>query len=110
VEKYLGRTDGYYWAESICSIKSIAEKINYFLENIEIIEKYKNQSRDYATSNLNWTHNAKDLSLIFSNTLKSKYTPSEGLYQLTVKLDKEMSPSIFNRIVTIVDLLKRQIF
>lgn len=109
VDKFLGRVDGYYWPESICSIKSISEKINYFSENKELLEKYKSQARNYATSYLNWTLNAKELPCIFSNALKCKSTPTAKILELALDLDKKMAPSIFNRVITIADLLKRQI-
>jgi len=67
VEFYLGRVDGYYWAESHCSVDSLIEKLQYFVDNKETLVQMRLTARKYAEENLNWKNNSACLSDILSN-------------------------------------------
>lgn len=58
VEAYLGRIDGYYWAESHCSLDSLIEKMQMLVENRGMFVEMKKNSRDYAIKKLNWEENS----------------------------------------------------
>ena len=55
------RKDGYYWNESIIDIKSLTKHLNFYCENIKSMEKFKDQSYNYAKTYLNWEVNSKEL-------------------------------------------------
>ena len=61
VKHYLGREDGYYWAESICSENSLFKAMEYFFQNKNEIFSLQQAARQSAVKKLNWKHNARYL-------------------------------------------------
>ena len=61
VEKYLGREDGYYWAESICNEQSLIDKLLYCINQKKEIAEWKQNAREFAVKELNWKENSKKL-------------------------------------------------
>jgi|SaaInl0LU_22_DNA_1037365.scaffolds.fasta_scaffold00234_10 1,2-diacylglycerol 3-alpha-glucosyltransferase len=61
VSAYKKRKDGYYWNESIIDLSSLTGHLDFYCENINSIEKYKDQSYNYAKTYLNWDVNSKKL-------------------------------------------------
>jgi len=58
VASYLGRYDGYYWAESICCIESLASAMTQYLKNPCILEAHKKNARTFALETLDWVKNS----------------------------------------------------
>ena len=61
VEKYLGRWDGYYWAESICSIQELKNAMQFYIDHPDVLEQHKQSARSFAERKLCWERNAKDI-------------------------------------------------
>jgi len=94
VEKYLGRADAYYWAESICSIDSLVEKMQIYVDNIDLLKQHKGNARNFAIENLDWMKNAQNLSDIFNNSFTAKRKNIElKLIDSLCDLDKRMAPT-----------------
>lgn len=72
VEKRELRSDNYYWKQSFVSINSLAEEMLFYINNSSHIEKYKEDAREFALSNLDWKKNALDLNRFISELKKQK--------------------------------------
>jgi glycosyltransferase involved in cell wall biosynthesis len=95
VDCYLGRYDGYYWAESVCSIDSLTQKIQMYVNDYSLLHNHKINSRKFALKYLDWSKNAKELPEIFYNSYKSKNKAiNKDLYLLLNKLDLKQNLSI----------------
>jgi len=99
VENYLGRYDGYYWAESVCNVDSLAEKIQFYIDNVSLVQKHKNNARDFACNYLDWSKNASDLSRIFISAYENKNNFFDNeLNRLLKKIDSKLSVSMLSLI------------
>jgi 1,2-diacylglycerol 3-alpha-glucosyltransferase len=93
VEKYLGRYDGYYWAESLCSIDSLTQTMQMYVDDQNMVNKQKQAARDIAESQLNWVVNSINLTSIFENSIFNKCDYDEELVSFALYLDRLMRPS-----------------
>ncbi|MPQ44480.1 glycosyltransferase [Clostridium tarantellae] len=59
------RYDAYYWPIVECDEKSLIEKMNYYIDNIEFSNDFKNNARKYAIENLNWEDRQTSIYSIF---------------------------------------------
>jgi glycosyltransferase involved in cell wall biosynthesis len=66
VDKRYARADGYYWPQSIASYKDLAKKMAVYLEDVDFVQM-KIQVREYATANLSWHKNSKNLVKLISD-------------------------------------------
>lgn len=99
VKEYLGRHDGYYWAESIVDENSLIEAMNFFLLNPEKIDEFKKKARESALKNLNWQNNAKDLSSILKRVVKEyKYDCDKNIVELVKKYEYKRKISLYKLI------------
>lgn len=76
VEKYLGRCDGFYWAESICSIPSLTETMQKYVDYPDLIKTQSLNARNYAEKFLDWNQNGKILFAIIEQTMNTKIDKS----------------------------------
>ena len=93
VDQYLGRPDGYYWAESICSTTALSAAMQQYIDNPILIQQHKKSARAFAKENLNWDINSIDLAEIFEDSINKKTVSSSKLVNLLKSLDKAMAPS-----------------
>ncbi len=93
VDKYLGRPDGYYWAESICSTTALNAAMQKYIDNPKILLQHKENARAFAEKNLNWDNNSSEILKIFESSVKNRKSRDENLIKLLNKLDKSMAPS-----------------
>jgi glycosyltransferase involved in cell wall biosynthesis len=96
VEKYLGRSDGYYWPESLCSLDKLTEAIQWYLDHNEQLEEHKRNAREYALKNLDWKKNSYPLVKEIL-TLKSRDLSLKDL-RLVHDLDQRYAPNLKHRI------------
>ena len=99
VDHYLGRNDGYYWAQSICNVRSLQNAIQYFVNiDNQSLQKFKDSTRHFAEVNLDWKNNARDINNIFKQELikhnDSKESLSSELIHTLRRLDRIFKPSI----------------
>lgn len=108
VERYLGRSDGYYWPESICNIDSLTANMQFYVENPIILQEHKKNARNNALEVLDWNRNAKNISEIFSKSfLNNNKVSGKKVIDVCVELDKHYSPSIFYKgKLLVTDVLK----
>jgi glycosyltransferase involved in cell wall biosynthesis len=111
VDKFLGRPDGYYWAESICNIESLTDSMQLYINNKSKLLEHKQNARNNALYYLDWNKNAKEVHIIFEEALKqSNNFVDEAIIKIAVQLDKKTSPSIIFRfkmvLVALVNSLK----
>ncbi len=102
VEKYLGREDGYYWAESICNLESLSNAIQKYIDNPQIVELESKTARKFSEAKLNWKINSETLLEIFETRINKKTKLDNDLIILAKKLDHRMAPSFIFRILSIM--------
>jgi len=66
------RSDNYYWKQSIISIDSLIDKMEYYIDNHNSLENYKKKAREYAINNLNWNNNKEKLNVFFHKLEKNR--------------------------------------
>lgn len=72
VESYLGREDGYYWAESVCSEQSLLDALMYFVQDSKKTIELGKVSRETAVAKFDWSNNSLQLNSIFNNIRMDK--------------------------------------
>lgn len=106
VEKFLGRHDGYYWAESICCLESLSQAMQLYVDDIELVFEQKKTARELAVEELNWQKNSKDLSKIFNLPGINRNEFRKELASYALMLDRAMAPSFLYRFLSLIrDLL-----
>lgn len=61
------RSDEYYWPMAICNINHLTECMELFIKNMDKLELFKQNSREYAEKNLDWEKNSKNLNSLILN-------------------------------------------
>lgn len=64
------RSDNYYWPLSICNVQSLAQSLEWYIQNSTSIKKYKTEAREYAETFLDWNLNSKSLGDLLNRTSK----------------------------------------
>jgi len=82
VEKYLARTDGYYWAENICSLQQLTDAMRFYIDHPDVLEQHKQSARKFAERNLCWIQNSTVLNQTFENVQRLD-VPETSVAQLT---------------------------
>jgi glycosyltransferase involved in cell wall biosynthesis len=67
VDKFYSRSDGYYWPQCECNTCNLMEKMNFFINHKDSLDKYKKNARLYAETNLDWQKNANCLNDLICN-------------------------------------------
>lgn len=108
VERYIARSDGYYWPESICCLESLKDSMQFYVEHPKILLEHKKNARNNAIEVLDWEKNARNISEIFLNSFSQKKNKiNEKVFSLCLNLDKHFSPSIFYKSrLLLIDVLK----
>lgn len=108
VNRYLGRQDGYYWAESICDLDSLTEKMQKYIDEPNLLKIHKKNARQFAVAQLDWDLNSKILLEIIQNKHFITLSPSIDLIQQIKLLDQKNNPGICRQWVQlIVKTIKR---
>lgn len=107
VAKYLGRADGYYWAESLCDRTHLQEVIQSFIDEPHTVDRYKSEARKYAEQNLDWRKNASSLSLIFRSANHCQLS-REQLASLS-RADKQYAPNALQQLSRLAAIVVRYV-
>lgn len=99
VEKYLGRCDGYYWAESICSILSLTETMQKYVDYQDLIKTHSLNARNYACQKLSWSGNANQMDDYIASSLLNPIGMNKNLINKAKGVDHLISPTIQYRIL-----------
>lgn len=62
------RSDAYYWPLAQCSINSLIEKMQYYIDNQQDLESFKKTAREYAIKHMDWKSQYDKLNNIFEVT------------------------------------------
>lgn len=106
IDKFLGRSDGYYWPESICNENSLFEAMTKYFDK-ETLEHHSSNARRMAISELNWTNNRSEINRIFVNASTLKTINTAKTENLLKELDHSQAPSFRIRFEYLLkDILK----
>lgn len=53
VQKFISRSDGYYWPLAFVSEESLVKALNFYIENSDLLCLHKKNAREYALTQLN---------------------------------------------------------
>jgi len=102
VKNYLGREDGYYWAESHIDLDHLSRQMQSLVnKGHRFINGLKELTLEYSKEHLDWEKNAGVLTSIFEDSLRNKRDIHETSYRLAFNLDKAMAPTYSQLIVSI---------
>lgn len=66
VERYIARSDGYYWPQAIVSISSLTEQMQWYVDNAALLPQLKTQARNHAENHFDWSKNTDQLCDLFN--------------------------------------------
>jgi glycosyltransferase involved in cell wall biosynthesis len=98
VDQYLGRSDGYFWPESLCSVKALVQCMQDYIDHPEKILQQQIQARELAVKYNDWDKNAASLSELFEEIHRKRKTheiPAD-LIRLARRLDSYNEPSVLD--------------
>lgn len=61
VERLIARSDGYYWPQAIVSISSLADQMQWYVDNAASLPQLKIQARLYAEKHFDWSKNTDQI-------------------------------------------------
>lgn len=81
INKCLERKDNYFWPQCEVDKQSLADVMQYYIDNKDIISDFRKKARNFAEKNLNWVKNAQNLSKQIANfkRLEGKKTIIENI-------------------------------
>ena len=110
VAKYLGRYDGYYWAESLINKKKLIEAIQSYIDNPETLKKHKETARRDACKRLDWRKNSSQI----LNRIESIYSSerkkiSRNIFEKCRELDRIYKPGIKDHLKKALSVFKKDL-
>jgi 1,2-diacylglycerol 3-alpha-glucosyltransferase len=73
------REDSYYWPESIVDISNLTDNMQYYIDRMDEIEKFKAAARRQALENLDWVKNSASLPNLFDKMKRMESLRSKAL-------------------------------
>lgn len=70
VEKFVARSDGYYWPQAFVNVVDLAAKMQRFVDAPQSIPPMKSAARNFALSQLDWRANARILPVLFEQAVR----------------------------------------
>lgn len=95
VERNYCRSDAYYWPMSVCEKKDLICKLNYFINNKNIIQKFKKNARDKAVKEFNILNQGD----ILAQIIDSVHIEKNSFEYIELIKDYYKSQKIFYRIL-----------
>lgn len=68
VEKFVSRSDGYYWPLSYCSKDSLIKSMEFYINNKNKMREFQQKARNYAVRKLNWEDRKDQVLNAFENS------------------------------------------
>jgi glycosyltransferase involved in cell wall biosynthesis len=103
VEKYCGRPDGYFWAESICNEESLIMSFEKYIKNPDLVTIEGKEARRIAEKELSWSRNSKDLSDFITNAYQiceKKVNEINGVdLRIVKRYDRNVNPTPIQEIL-----------
>jgi glycosyltransferase involved in cell wall biosynthesis len=99
VARFISRTDGYYWPQSIVSLDSLVSTMQWYVINEDKVLEHGEKGRLFALKELSWEANSRDLNSCIKLIVESKVScelDSEHLLK-SVILDRRLYPSFIYR-------------
>jgi 1,2-diacylglycerol 3-alpha-glucosyltransferase len=100
VEKFVSRSDGYYWPQSICKHDNLVSALQKYVDNPGLIKSQSGNAIEFAKNKLDWSKNRDMLLEIFENCKLKNREVDFSLLTLLKKSDRSMAPSILYKIIS----------
>lgn len=84
VEKFVSRSDGYYWPLSYCSKDSLIKSMEFFINNKNRMKEFQQKARNYTLKELEWRDRKEQVINAFENSKILNYSKN----QIIIKLKK----------------------
>lgn len=82
------RNDGYYWKESEIDIKDLKNQMQFYIDNIELLDQFKTDALLYAHKNLSWQKNSKFLLDLVNDVCVLEVKQKERIYKIVEKFEE----------------------
>lgn len=108
VERFVSRPDGYYWPQSIVSLESLVEALQWYVTNPTLVKEHGENGRYYALKELNWEVNSRSINDVLIKLLKMKGNVDIDLdiFFKAQSIDRRLYPSFIYRFLSLMrDLL-----
>jgi 1,2-diacylglycerol 3-alpha-glucosyltransferase len=92
VDRYVSRSDGYYWPQSYVCVEDLKDKMEWYIDNISSISAFKHNARDFAEEHLNWIENIKCLSMSISLFKKLPRNETQNVEEQIRKYERSRMP------------------
>ncbi len=89
IDKFVSRSDGYYWPQSFINLNNLKEQMQWYIENQAHLRSFKENARKYALQYLDWKINAKGLPILFSSLKKQPRGNILAAEEQATKYDNE---------------------
>lgn len=90
IAKLWCRKDAYYWPQCEVDLVSLAEKMKYYIDNIDKIECLKLDARKYAEQHLSWSNNIASLGSTLTNIKIQETKNYKNLFKLATESDNRL--------------------
>lgn len=104
VFRYVSRQDGYYWPQSLVSVESLKEVMEWYVSNKDIAIEHGENARKYAKSNLDWEFNSRNLNDNLNSFLRKRESCEidSNLILKSSWFDRRLYPSFLYRILCVL--------
>lgn len=68
VERFVSRSDGYYWPQAFASMNSLIDQMQWYIDNAHKLPQLKAKAREVAEQNFDWKNTENQVKAIFSAT------------------------------------------
>lgn len=82
------RNDGYYWEESEIDVGDLKNQMQFYIDNIELLDQFKKDALFYAHKNLSWQKNSKFLLDLINVVSSLEVKHKESVYKVVKKFEK----------------------
>jgi glycosyltransferase involved in cell wall biosynthesis len=99
------REDGYYWPQIKVNNNSLKKALQFYIDNIEKIDDYKKNSREYASKELEWSDRKNKINKIFN---RAKSTKSQNIEKKIMSYEfKKYIKNLYRFPIVIIKTLMR---
>jgi 1,2-diacylglycerol 3-alpha-glucosyltransferase len=87
VKRQKKRNDAYYWEESEVDIVDLKNQMQFYIDNIELLDQFKKDALLYAHKNLNWQKNSKFLLDLVNDVCPLEVKHKDRIYKVVKKFE-----------------------
>ncbi len=79
------RNDGYYWDESEIDLEDLKNQMQFYVDNIKLLDQFKDDSYSFAHTNLSWQKNSNYLLSLVHEVGNLEFKEKDVIYDVIKK-------------------------